>query len=151
MELKVVIDKKFAFMIFGAILILAGAIYGYAYGGNNPLVMGHSGEEIDVIVNNETISLNDALGNLISSDCRVVTQIGLYGNSIASCAEDEILMGGGGECETTNANCGICSCGNLGYLHLSKPLGNSWQADCYKFDATAEVCAKAYALCCKFS
>jgi len=30
MELKVVIDKKFAFMILGAILILAGAIYGYA-------------------------------------------------------------------------------------------------------------------------
>ena len=47
MELKVVIDKKFAFMIVGAILILAGAIYGYAYGGNTPSVMGHSWGEID--------------------------------------------------------------------------------------------------------
>ena len=47
MELKVVIDKKFAFMIFGAILILAGAIYGYAYGGSEPEIMGHSLEELD--------------------------------------------------------------------------------------------------------
>ena len=47
MELKVVIDKKFAFMIFVAILILAGAIYGYAYGGNTPSVMGHSFEEVE--------------------------------------------------------------------------------------------------------
>ncbi len=49
MELKVVIDKKFAFMIFGAILILAGAIYGYAFGGNVPDVMGHSLGEIDIV------------------------------------------------------------------------------------------------------
>jgi len=48
MKFEVNIDKKFAFMIFGAILILAGAIYGYAYGGNTPAVMGHSLGEIDV-------------------------------------------------------------------------------------------------------
>ena len=47
MELKVVIDKKFAFMIFGAILILAGAIYGYAFGGSEPGVMGHSLGELE--------------------------------------------------------------------------------------------------------
>jgi len=48
MELKVVIDKKFAFMILGGILVLAGEIYGYAHGGSTPSVMGHSLEEIDV-------------------------------------------------------------------------------------------------------
>jgi len=47
MELKVVIDKKFAFMILGAILVLAGAIYGYAHGGSTPSVMGHSFEEVE--------------------------------------------------------------------------------------------------------
>ena len=38
MELKVVIDKKFAFMILGGILILAGAIYVNAL---NPEIFGH--------------------------------------------------------------------------------------------------------------
>ena len=47
MELKVVIDKKFAFMIFGAILILAGAIYGYAQGGSTPNP-GHLANEISI-------------------------------------------------------------------------------------------------------
>ena len=61
MELKVVIDKKSAFMIFGAILILAGAIYGYAQSGvPNP---GHSGDEILVTINGEPKLLNDALEN----------------------------------------------------------------------------------------
>tara|TARA_Y100000310_G_scaffold24486_1_gene23543 strand:+ start:180 stop:725 length:546 start_codon:yes stop_codon:yes gene_type:complete len=46
MELKVVIDKKFAFMIFGAILILAGAIYGYAQAGIAPNP-GHLFEELE--------------------------------------------------------------------------------------------------------
>ena len=45
MELKVVIDKKFAFMIFGAILILAGAIYGYA-GSHTTPNPGHDWNEI---------------------------------------------------------------------------------------------------------
>ena len=44
MELKVVIDKKFAFMIFGAILILAGAIYVNA---QIPSIFGHDWSEID--------------------------------------------------------------------------------------------------------
>ena len=64
MELRVVIDKKFAFMILGGILILAGAIYGYAYGGSEPNVMGHSGEEIDVDINGETKLLDIAFSEL---------------------------------------------------------------------------------------
>ena len=46
MELKVVIDKKFAFMILGGILILAGAIYVNAL---NPAIFGHGWNEIDDI------------------------------------------------------------------------------------------------------
>jgi len=49
MELKVVIDKKFAFILLGAVLILAGAIYGYAYGGSTPSVMGHNLGELEGI------------------------------------------------------------------------------------------------------
>lgn len=43
MEIKVVIDKKFAFVILGAILILAGAIHGYA---QSPSIFGHEFEEL---------------------------------------------------------------------------------------------------------
>lgn len=47
MKFEVNINKKHAFMIFGAILVLAGAIYGYAQSGvPNP---GHSLGEIDVV------------------------------------------------------------------------------------------------------
>ena len=49
MKFEVNVRKKFAFMILGAILILAGVIYGYAYGGNVPDVMGHSLGEIDIV------------------------------------------------------------------------------------------------------
>jgi len=47
MKLEVNLSKKYFFILLGAILILAGAIYGFAYGGSNPAVMGHSFEEID--------------------------------------------------------------------------------------------------------
>ena len=46
MKFEVNIDKKFAFMILGAILILAGAIYGYAQGGSTPNP-GHDWNEIN--------------------------------------------------------------------------------------------------------
>tara|TARA_Y100000310_G_scaffold206639_1_gene207054 strand:+ start:104 stop:556 length:453 start_codon:yes stop_codon:yes gene_type:complete len=63
MDLKVVIDKKFAFIIFGAILILAGAIYGYAQGGSAPNP-GHLSEEIWVSIGGSEMNLQDALEGL---------------------------------------------------------------------------------------
>ena len=64
MKFEVNIDKKYFFILLGTILILAGAIYGYAYGGNVPDVMGHSGEEIHVEFNGGTKLLNAALNEL---------------------------------------------------------------------------------------
>ena len=64
MKIEANINKKYFIILLGAILVLAGAIYGYAYNGNNPLVMGHSGEEIHVYFNEETKLLNDALEEL---------------------------------------------------------------------------------------
>ena len=62
MELKVVIDKKFAFMIFGAILILAGAIYGYA---QSPEIFGHGWNEIEDIPDEATRWANwGEIGNM---------------------------------------------------------------------------------------
>jgi len=51
MKLEVNLSKKYFFILLGGILILAGAIYGYAYGGSTPIVMGHSLEEIAVTTN----------------------------------------------------------------------------------------------------
>jgi len=61
MEFKVVIDKKLAFMVFGAILILAGAIYGYAQSGG---VVSHNWFEIE----NRPIGLDD--GDDFETDTR---------------------------------------------------------------------------------
>ena len=45
MKLEVNLSKKYFFILLGAILILAGAIYGYAQGGSTPNP-GHDFEEI---------------------------------------------------------------------------------------------------------
>ena len=44
MKFEVNIYKKFAFVILGAILVLAGAIYGYA---QSPSIFGHEFEELE--------------------------------------------------------------------------------------------------------
>ncbi len=67
MKLEVNLSKKYFFILLGAILVLAGAIYGFAYGGSEPEVMGHSGGEIEVTINGETKLLNEALENLANS------------------------------------------------------------------------------------
>ena len=82
MKFEVNIDKKFAFMILGAILILAGAIYGYAFGGSEPDVMGHS------------------LGELEGVQARV-TGVCSAGSSIRV-----IDAGGGVTCETDDVGSG---------------------------------------------
>ncbi len=64
MKFEVNIDKKYFFILLGTILILAGAIYGYAYDGSEPEVMGHSGNEINVDFNGQPKLLNDALNEL---------------------------------------------------------------------------------------
>ena len=64
MKIEANINKKYFIILLGAILILAGVIYGYAYGGNVPDVMGHSGNEIHVDFNGETKLLNEALAGL---------------------------------------------------------------------------------------
>ncbi len=46
MKLEVNLSKKYFFILLGAILVLAGAIYGYAQGGDIPNP-GHDFEEID--------------------------------------------------------------------------------------------------------
>ena len=76
MELKVVIDKKFAFMILGAILILAGAIYGYA----QPEIFGHDWNEID----NRPAGLDDGDDNT---------------NAETICVNNQFLDGDG-DCKT---------------------------------------------------
>ena len=65
MKFEVNVRKKYFFILLGAILILAGAIYGYA---QNPAVFGHSGEEIEVIIDGEPKLLNDALADLNLAD-----------------------------------------------------------------------------------
>ncbi len=70
MELKVVIDKKFAFIILGAVLILAGAIYGYAQSGvPNP---GHDWNEIGNVPADLADGDADSFGEISGVQAKII-------------------------------------------------------------------------------
>jgi hypothetical protein len=64
MKIEVNVEKKYFFGILAAVIILAGIIFGYAYGGSQPQVMGHSAGELDIILaNGSTVNLQTAITN----------------------------------------------------------------------------------------
>ena len=72
----------------------------------------------------------------------------LTGNvSQALCAADEVLTGGGGEAEVPSST--LCSGSRRGFIHNSRPDGNSWIVDAYQDNWAGEACTQAYAICCK--
>ena len=132
--MQVNIEKRHLFLILAMLVGLVGVAFVIAYnpgGTANPAVFGHSF--------NEVVS------------CRVVQgPITTTAVSVASCASDEYLLGGGGQCETGISGDPFPSCGtNLGFLHDSHPAGNAWQANCFRHDNSGESCVQAYAICCK--
>ncbi|HEX9780196.1 MAG TPA: hypothetical protein VGB20_03180 [bacterium] len=78
--------------------------------------------------------------------CRVVTDSGPPPTyvSIAWCAADEFLMGGGGSCD-------ISSAPYIGVLHTNRPDANLrfWTTDCYNRNPDDDMVSVAYAICCK--
>ena len=97
MKIEVNINKKFALMIFGAFLIMAGIFYANAYGGSEPDVMGHSGSEIDVN--------NDFCMRVTGQDCGYDEGDGTYTdidtNAETICPDSSYLKGNG-VCKTAN-------------------------------------------------
>ena len=134
MELKVVIDKKYAFVIFGAVLILAGVIYSYA----QPNIFGHSVGEIDVATdyscaNGKYVkSINLATGEVVCETDVFGTGEGSGGATIDyddcsqiefstadgdnwlthTCPNNMVLVGGAG--------CGGSYCGGLRYARCCR-------------------------------
>lgn len=88
----------------------------------------------------------DVKGGKINGElnCRLVNGPTATAGSIALCAVDEYVTGGGGGCETLPS-------ANPGFLHLSRPTNSldGWIADCYRYDYTVDVFSTAYAICCK--
>jgi len=85
-------------------------------------------------------------------DCRRVSGFGIVPDhiAIAICADDEYVVGGGGECEIKGSLCP----GDPdydGYMHYNAPLSDlsGWRVDCYDRMMRGEVCSRAYAICCK--
>jgi hypothetical protein len=64
--------------------------------------------------------------------------------SLAQCADDEIVVGGGFLCESSTVGSD-----RKGYAHLNEPLGNGWVIDCYGADGLGDVYGVAYAICMK--
>ncbi|MDD3370686.1 MAG: hypothetical protein PHE27_02550 [Alphaproteobacteria bacterium] len=70
------------------------------------------------------------------------------GISMASCADDEILTGGGGESEVPGSS--LCHGRNGGFIHTNKPDKNGWVVDGYSSNWGEDICTSSVAICCKF-
>lgn len=78
-------------------------------------------------------------------DCRTVEVSGGASPtwvSVASCANDEWVLTGGGKCAVPEH-------GTKGFIHESHPYGNGWVVDCFKGDSSGDCTSTAYAVCCK--
>lgn len=90
-------------------------------------------------------------------DCRTVTNQSTNAPtypSTASCAADEFLLTGGGQCSQDGTDlgdgAGIITNGDRGFLHTNYPNyeARSWIADCYDGTNQRDVKSKAWAVCC---
>src|SRR3989338_10224018 len=61
MKIKIDIKKKYAFIIAGAIIVLAIVLGAVAYGTNNPSVFGHSAGEVEIDIGGDTYTLQEAI------------------------------------------------------------------------------------------
>ena len=137
MKFEVNIDKKHFFILLGAILILAGAIYGYAQDNDIPNP-GHSLGEIDVTTSyscgaGEYLkSIDLAAGSVVCESDQVGGDGGSAGASIDynDCSQIEFTTGDGDNwlahtCPTDmvlvgGAGCGGSYCGGLRYARCCK-------------------------------
>ena len=111
MKLEVNLSKKSFFILLGAILVLAGAIYGYAYGGSEPEVMGHSGGEIEVDDEFCNRITGQDCGAESFDNCLSTNQMTTNSYTTSLCSANDKLYG----CwqydyaGSYNANCGVLS------------------------------------------
>ena len=115
MKFEVNIDKKYFFILLGAILILAGAIYGYA----QPNIFGHSVGEIDVAT-----TYSCANGKYVKS-------INLETGAVV-CESDQV----GGEISYVTRSCSTdgctmtCPTGYSALLVVPEKLRSNHSGDC---------------------
>ena len=60
--MKIEVNKNYAFMVLGAVLVIAGIMAINAYGTNNPVVFGHTAEEIDGLSSGVSSNLSLCIG-----------------------------------------------------------------------------------------
>ena len=148
MNFNISLEKKYFFILLGAILILAGAIHGYA---QSPAIFGHQFEELEGAQARVTGDCSAGSSIRVINDDGTVTcepdNVGSAGNlncnirtgptnkvSTATCTSSYTLTGGG--CQTTSFN---------NKDHHFYPSGNSYICE----DDVQPL--KAYAICCKIT
>ena len=104
MKFEVHIDKKYFFILLGAILILAGAIYGYA---QSPEIFGHSGGEIEID--------NDFCNRITGHDCGYDNFETNTDTQDLTISGNEISLIDGGSVILPSSGSSICIWGNLEY------------------------------------
>lgn len=72
--------------------------------------------------------------------------------STVFCNADEFVISGGATCASGQPG-GLCygtADGNTkGYIHISRPISEGWDADCFGVKDDIDVCVQAHAVCCK--
>lgn len=98
MKFEVNIDKKYFFILLGAILVLAGAIYTNAYGGSEPEIMGHTWEELGEVPEQATrwakaseIDWSQQILGAIRMDFSSAYDVWLQGGESTSAGDDRNL------------------------------------------------------------
>jgi hypothetical protein len=66
MKVTLNIEKRYAYTIIGLLILVVGIVAINAYGTSSPEIFGHSGDEINVILNGQTVKLNAALSSIDS-------------------------------------------------------------------------------------
>jgi len=61
MKISLNIEKRYAFMIVGLLVLGVGGFFVYGYGTTNPVAFGHSGGEVDVNIGATTKTLQQAI------------------------------------------------------------------------------------------
>ena len=93
MKFEVNIDKKYFFILLGAILILVGAIYGYAQADIAPNP-GHLFEEIEG-VQAKLINGNCSEGEIVQSIDSVTGNVTCIANGVGDDSPQGLVLGGG--------------------------------------------------------
>lgn len=124
MELRIKIDKKHVYILAVLTMLLLGGMGAFAFGGNNPSVLGHSAAELIV---NSTSVVDDSLGAADIDSTSLATECSTITGSAGLCdgADNGITSENDPEVGSLSAG-GICFTSGGSSVQCDNPSGFGW-------------------------